>query len=29
VVPACGDAEAERVALQMVFPTIVEDQLDG
>jgi hypothetical protein len=29
LVPACGDAEEERGALQTVFPTIFEDQLDG
>src|SRR4030095_5222379 len=29
LVPECGDAEEERAALQRVFPTIFEDQLDG
>ena len=29
LVPECGDAEEERAALQTVFPTIFEDQLDG
>jgi len=27
--PECGDAEDERAALQTVFPTIFEDQLNG
>ena len=29
LIPACGDAEEERAALQTVFPTIFEDQLNG
>ena len=29
LIPECGDAEEERAALQMVFPTIFEDQLNG
>ena len=29
LVPECADAEEERAALQTVFPTIFEDQLDG
>ena len=29
LVPECGDAEEERIALQTVFVTIFEDQLGG
>ena len=29
LVPECGDAEDERAALQTVFSTIFEDQLNG
>jgi hypothetical protein len=29
LIPECGNAEEERAALQTVFPTIFEDQLNG